>query len=308
MKSIISVVFIFLFFISCAENALNSNELNSNVVSNFGSSSDFSLVTWNVEYFPKHVSTVNIMAEIIVDLNVDILGLQEITSTPYLNQLINKINNLDSLNHWVGFRSDNGEYQELAYIINTSSVTIIDAPYSILNNYYHYFAYREPYVVRVSFMNNAINIINIHYKCCGDGNLELDYNDEEYRRQQASVLLKNYIDSNFSSDDNVIVIGDMNDRLNDAIDDNVFLNFIQDDTKYKFVDMEIAYGSSTNWSYPDWPSHLDHILITNELFDEFANPGSSILTLRLEDYFSGGWGEYNYFISDHRPVGLRLIF
>ena len=46
------------------------------------------------------------------------MGLQEITSTPYLNQLINKINNLDSLNHWVGFRSDNGEYQELAYIIN----------------------------------------------------------------------------------------------------------------------------------------------------------------------------------------------
>ena len=36
-----------------------------------------------------------------------------------------------------------------------------------------------------------------------------------------------------------------------------------------FVDLEIAYGSSTNWSYPTWPSHLDHICITNELFQDF---------------------------------------
>ena len=36
--------------------------------------------------------------------------------------------------------------------------------------------------------------------------------------------------------------------------------------------MNIALGPSSNWSYPTWPSHLDHILISDEVFDEFENP------------------------------------
>ena len=74
------------------------------------------------------------------------------------------------------------------------------------------------------------------------------------------------------------------------------------------MDMNIAAGSVSNWSFPTWPSHLDHILITNELFDEFENFGSSIQTIKIEDYLDGGWNEYETYISDHRPVGLRLVF
>jgi SAM-dependent MidA family methyltransferase len=78
--------------------------------------------------------------------------------------------------------------------------------------------------------------------------------------------------------------------------------------------MNIAYGSSNNFSWPGWhqstynPAHFDHILITNELFDAFENEGSSIQTIRLEEYFDNGWTEYENYISDHRPVGLRLKF
>ena len=72
--------------------------------------------------------------------------------------------------------------------------------------------------------------------------------------------------------------------------------------------MNIAYSSSSNWSYPSWPSHLDHILITNELFYEIENEVSSVETIRLEEYFYNGWSEYENYISDHRPVGLRLKF
>ena len=72
--------------------------------------------------------------------------------------------------------------------------------------------------------------------------------------------------------------------------------------------MDIAYGSSGNWSYPSWPSHLDHILITNELFDEFDNTGSTVQTIHIEDYFEEGWRDYEKYISDHRPVVLSLNF
>ena len=127
IKNVLFTYFIVLLLAGCAEDLFNDvgnndNGENYNPVPSFGLDSTFSVVTWNVEYFPKQgVHTINLMAEIIVDLNVDVFGLQEITDTFYFNQLIDKINDLDSINQWIGFRSGYGDYQELAYIINISS-------------------------------------------------------------------------------------------------------------------------------------------------------------------------------------------
>ena len=67
-----------------------------------------------------------------------------------------------------------------------------------------------------------------------------------------------------------------------------FKNFIDDDTNYLFADMLIAQGNSMNWSYPTWPSHLDHILITNELFADFQNFNSHVSVIRIDNYMGGG--------------------
>jgi hypothetical protein len=81
--------------------------------------------------------------------------------------------------------------------------------------------------------------------------------------------------------------------------------FIDDSENYLFADYEIATGTSANWSFPNWPSHLDHLLITNELFSEFENEDSEVKTIKIDDYLSG-WSEYDQNISDHRPVALKL--
>ena len=47
---------------------------------------------------------------------------------------------------------------------------------------------------------------------------------------------------------------------------------------------------------------LDHILMVNQPFVYVAN------TLRLDDYIIGGWGRYDNYISDHRPVGVSISF
>ena len=65
-------------------------------------------------------------------------------------------------------------------------------------------------------------------------------------------------------------------------------------------------GSSSEWSYPIYPSHIDHIIISNELFDNFEQNLLNIKTLKLDDDFEGGWSEYNEIISDHRPIGIRI--
>jgi hypothetical protein len=117
--------------------------------------------------------------------------------------------------------------------------------------------------------------------------------------------LKEYIDIHFPNE-NVIVLGDLNDILSDSPQNNVFQLILDDVENYLFTDYEIAMGDNSEWSYPTWPSHLDHILITNELFDDFENDGSVISTIKIDEYLTGSWWEYEENISDHRPVALKL--
>ena len=262
-----------------------------------GSSESLDVMTWNIENFPKNNNTINYVEDIINDINVDIIALQEIQDLNAFNSLVN---NLDD--DWVGYRYSNSDYGELAYLINNEHLYITQAPYSILNQYDHYFAYRPPYVLKINFNNQDYIIINVHFKCCGDGNLENNYWDEEYRRQQASYYLKQYID-NYFDNENVIVLGDFNDNIIDPNSDNVFLDFIDDSDNYFFADTHIANGPSSNWSFPNWPSHLDHILVTNELFDNFND--DQVFTFRIDDYMNG-WQNYDYYISDHRPVVINI--
>ena len=269
-------------------------------------SSSFDIITWNIEWFPKNIKSIDYIADAILRLDVDVLGLQEITSTSDFNSLISKINDLDSLNTWTGFRSGNSQYQELAYLINLSEVKIIDEPYTILNDNAYFFAFREPFLIKLMYQNKEIVIINSHFKCCGDGNLDLNNSsDEENRRYNSVNLLKDYID-NYLFDENVILLGDFNDDIAEPLLNNVFQSFLSDTSNYFFVDYDIASKNISEWSFPSWPSHLDHILITNELFDDFSNFESKIQTLFIENELAGGWNEYETYISDHRPIGLSL--
>ena len=100
------------------------------------------------------------------------------------------------------------------------------------------------------------------------------------------------------------MVGDWNDILTDPTPNNIFNSFLND-TDYLFIDFPIALGNSANFSYPSWPSHLDHILISDELFADFSKPNSELSCIRIDDYMSS-WSAYDSNISDHRPVGLKL--
>ncbi|MBC8464193.1 MAG: endonuclease/exonuclease/phosphatase family protein, partial [Bacteroidetes bacterium] len=127
-----------------------------------------------------------------------------------------------------------------------------------------------------------------------------DEGDEEFRRLLAVTYLKEYIDS-ILPEEKVLVVGDLNDILTDDASNNVFLPFLDDANNYTFTDMDIAQGSSANYSFPTWPSHLDHILITNELFDI----PQQTETIKVDEYMMN-WNDYDNNVSDHRPVGWRL--
>ncbi len=66
--------------------------------------------------------------------------------------------------------------------------------------------------------------------------------------------------------------------------------------------MEIAFGDNDYWSFPSWPSHIDHILITDELFNETYN----VQTLLIDEQFFNTTSQYVSFISDHRPLLIQF--
>ena len=262
----------------------------------FGTDNTLDIITWNIEWFPKNgQTTVNYVTEIIEALDVDVLAIQELDNTTLFDQMIN------NLTDYVGYY-ESAWFAGLAYIYNTETIQINNI-YEIYTTSPYWSAFpRSPMVMDMNFMDQNYILINNHFKCCGDGNLNLnDDGDEETRRHIASTLLKEYIDQNFASS-NVIVLGDLNDNLTDNPNNNVFQMIIDDSGNYLFADMEIAEGPSSNWSFPSWPSHLDHILITNELFES----NDYIDVIRIDDYMSGGFSQYDQNISDHRPVAIRL--
>jgi len=264
----------------------------------FGTNDALDIMTWNIEWFPKNgETTVDYVTQIFDALNIDVLAIQEVDDISSFNQVINGLENYEGY-----LESILSQFGGLAYIYNAQTVEINDI-YEIYttSSYWSPFP-RSPMVMDMNFMGENYIIINNHFKCCGDNNLDLNDNgDEETRRYIASNLLKEYIDDNFPTN-NVIVLGDLNDILTDNVDNNVFQMIIDDVENYLFTDIDIAQGNSSEWSFPNWPSHLDHILITNELFDN----NSYVEVIRIDDFMDGGFSEYDQNISDHRPVALKL--
>ena len=88
----------------------------------------------------------------------------------------------------------------------------------------------------------------------------------------------------------------------------MFWNFISAPDEYLFVDMEIAQGSPDNFSYPSYPSHIDHILVTNELFDNIGEVQTVLYDFDNDgDSDANDWWTYEYYITDHRPLRISII-
>lgn len=256
----------------------------------YGTAATFDVVTWNIEHFPTNNSTtIDKVKQAIIAMDVEVIAVQEVDDTAQFNQMIRE---LEGYSAYV----TGAEYANLAYIYK--SELAITTPYTIYDSEWSAFP-RRPLVLELSFNDEDFVIINNHLKCCGDGTLDLsNTSDEEYRRLQASIKLKSYIDTNLS-DKAVLVVGDFNDVLEDAVSNNIFQNFIDDDANYAFADMSIALGATDNWSYKSWPSHLDHILVTDEVFGRY-----NCKTLKPDSLIT--WDVYDADVSDHRPVGIRI--
>ncbi len=268
----------------------------------FGTDSTFEVVSWNIEWFPKNSQTsVNAVGEIIEALDIDVWALQEIDDSSKLRQAIANLNDYKLV---YGGSDSRG----LTYVYNSKTISKVKTYQLFSENKYSSPLPRAPFVLEFTYQDSVIRIINNHYKCCGNGKWDkTNTNDEENRRYIGHRLIMDYVDSLWS-DENVIVVGDLNDILTDGRDNNIFQNELTNSRQYRFVDLAIEESNNTNWSYPSWPSHLDHILVCGPLLKQYNKPTTEVSCIKVEKELAGGWSEYDRNISDHRPVAYKFDF
>lgn len=250
-----------------------------------GTNHKLDAVTWNIKQFPTDKQkSVPLVADLIRRMDADILAIQEIRSKTAFRALV------DSLEGWEGkMYRETG--LDLGFLYKTAEIEVLKQPFRIYPDAHSPFP-REPLVVKVRHTNGlSVTFINIHLKCCNG-------KKNENRRRDAARLLKKYIDTNLPTE-NVVVLGDFNDLIVEKDSTrNVFLNFLRDKLNFRFATKAIAKGNSKNWSYPSYPSQIDHILISNELFDNL----DTVKTIRFDVCDK----RYKTLVSDHRPVYLSL--
>ncbi len=258
--------------------------VHAQLVQRRGSDTTIDIATWNLKQFPLTGATTTTLVGLMVgDLELDVIGLQEIVDVDALNQAAQTAGGWSALTT----QPYAGDIR-IGVLYKNSKVDLTGAPYVIIGNQFT----RNPYVIPMEVTENettiAFNLVVVHLKA---------YNtpDDIQTRRIELGALKDFIDPQLGDEPNWIVVGDFNDELDDPESWNVFLDFLDDDN-YEFLTLPMA-GDPQQASYPGYSSLIDHILITSSLLDEYGDNGLTE-TLRLDDELSN----YLTTVSDHRPV------
>ncbi len=290
-----ALLMLLLILLSCGKNTILKPDETEGIA--FGTENTLDIVTWNLKMFPEGTDLVSLQ-QMIPAVKADVIAFQEIMDYNAFLQLA------EAIPYYDAYIYDATSEYRLAFLYDSRTVTVNDQ-YTIYNNDSNPFP-RPPYVLDISWRGQQYYIINNHLKAYGDNFIdETDSYDEEVRRRLACQMLDTYISTNLA-DAKVIVLGDMNDQIAEPREYNVFLSFLDKPGQYQFADMPIAQSPNyNNVSYPASLSHIDHILITNELFSDFTAAASYCKTILAEKWLLS-WANYAAGISDHRPVGIRL--
>jgi endonuclease/exonuclease/phosphatase family metal-dependent hydrolase len=262
-----------------------------------GTEDNLDIATWNVREFPQAGQrTVDTLAIMIRDLQLDIIAMEEINDTLAFADL------LSQLPGWDGFYSPDittaDSYQKTGLLYRTDQIEILSwEPIFVLG---HDWEFPRP-PLRITVLAHMPSgdfdfyLIVMHLKAYDD-------DTSRARRMIAMGVLKEYLDElvPFLPDHDWMVVGDWNDELTDPQEQNIFWDFLQDSTDYTFLTLPLA--NNPYWaSYIFYNSLIDHIMVTHDVLGEYGDSGITE-TLRLDDEYSN----YTNVISDHRPVMARF--
>ncbi|MBA3644693.1 MAG: PKD domain-containing protein [Gemmatimonadaceae bacterium] len=279
-----------------------------------GTATSLDIGNWNIEWFgdPANGPTNDSLQEanvkdVIAGADLDIWGVEEVVDTTNEWKLLKSqlpgytgiVANEPIVVNGPQYYSDfSNTEQKVGILFKNSVATLLGAKIILTANDYD-FAGRPPMEVSLRVTLNGatqdIVVIVLHNKCCSDAT-------SWQRRQNASVALKNYLDTTYPTQ-KVWVIGDWNDDTDTSItvgSPTPWANFVSDAARYTFPTKALsdAHIASTV-NYTDF---IDHQLFTNEVGAMYIAGSASVL--RADSYITN----YGTTTTDHYPVFSRYDF
>lgn len=273
-------------------------------------------VTWNLLWYgtnnrspsDKELQTKNIV-EVADSLNADLFAFQEVANQEALDDIV------QYMNGYSGFTANHvPRNQKMAFVYNTNAIDSLDAG-SISNvreDYQNEWSYywangRTPLFFRFKYKNSdqEFYAVVIHAKAHTGENSQ-EYAESYERRKKAAEGLYYYLQAN-KPDANIILLGDYNDDVDQSIyyeetPDNYaqtpYYQFVNDTDNFDVLTKKLSdEGESASINHEDL---IDHITISNELFDEHVQNSTLIHDPRayIEDYEKT--------TSDHLPVWAKF--
>ena len=298
---------------------------------NFDQENQIEVISWNIQTFPQLSTTPNYVKSLLETWNADIYLFQEIIDK---NTLINMVNLMPEYSYVISGETSNMHFALVYKNANSdcSACGIVNFNYSNelwsdtanyndndddpTNNAKYQFASRPPMENFVTWTNGTksvdLYLIDIHYKCCGDNTLDLsNKGSETTRRHYASTLLRDYV-INQRANDYVMIAGDFNNIGEQSISNPSIAPLTNPDINsnyFKMADEYIFDQSNSTWSWQGWrssfaPSHLDHVIISQPLFQFESVSNSGIIDMLTETGMSAY--DIDDKLSDHKPSYFRF--
>ncbi|WP_183906723.1 T9SS-dependent choice-of-anchor J family protein [Rufibacter immobilis] len=316
--------------------AITGTGLQTSTIAVLGSSylraETFDVATYNMEFFgngtqisgefgPKdRTQQISNATTVLSRLNMDIIGIEEISDETAVDAVIanlpgtyaKSISQVYSYSIKPNTSTNPFPAQKIGFIYNTATVTpvgfrvmfkelyekaVAGTTTAISDDFWS--SGRLPYMgtfdVTLNGITKRIRVIDIHAK---SGSATADYN----RRVEDLAVLKDSIDTYYGAH-NVILLGDFNDNVFGSIKEGAessYNSFVADVADYKTLTYSLAQNGG--FSFPSSKSFLDHIIISNELTDEYLDN-----SITIEDP-SSYVPSYASTTSDHLPVYARFAF
>ena len=256
------------------------------LVDQHGSDLTFDVATWNIENFPRAPQTVNALSLMLNDMEIELIGCQEITDDDALEQVAANAG---------GWRTVIGDdYYGLRHaVIYDAHKVSVGASFEIFVGNSQPFP-RAPLVVPVT-MVEAEDTLRFNFMVF---HLKAGRNDSDSRERRAEAIdsLKAYVDRQMTAGNGRwMLVGDWNDDLDDPDNYNIFTPMLEDQN-YHFLTLPLVESGSVGTWIPAGYFY-DHILVTEELYQDYVVRGETEV-LRLDSEYS----QYEDFISDHRPT------
>lgn len=247
-------------------------------------------LSWNVENFPNSEYTVPAVRTVLGELAPTVVGFQEILNRATYAEMI------DSLPNYEGFvGQQNGRDTAVAFAYRSDRVFIEDVRSLFVEDTWAF--PRSPMAITFSMTGRVghglFTMVVVHLKARGDER-------SESRRRDAMQQLEAWVAEHSDTvTPNVFVVGDFNDHLSDAPEDDVFAPFRSG--AYAILTQPLADAGAYSYIPERYRGLIDHVLSTDDATVNF--PPLSIeafaAEMRVEEYVER--------VSDHRPVRSRHV-